>query len=69
MRTKVQFRDAEHSSHEVVIPREQLEWFEGVCAAHAAEEGWRVLVFTHAPPMGSGLRVVQVRGVRNQALL
>ncbi|KAG5177942.1 calcineurin-like phosphoesterase [Tribonema minus] len=59
------FRDAAHSSHEVHIPRDQLDWLDRVCAAHAADDGWRVLVFTHAPPMGSGLRVVQDVHIKN----
>jgi hypothetical protein len=55
-----QFRDAAHSSHEVRIDARQLKWFERICEEHSHADGWNVLVFTHAPPMGSGLRVVQV---------
>ena len=59
------FRDAKYTSHEVTIDDAQLEWFERTVAAHPAEDGWRVLVFTHAPPIGSGLRVLQENHVVN----
>ena len=59
------FRDAKYTSHEVTIDDAQLEWFERTVAAHPAEDGWRVLVFTHAPPIGSGLRVLQNNHVVN----
>ncbi|CAN0162271.1 unnamed protein product [Ascophyllum nodosum] len=62
----VRFRDAEVSSHEVFIDAEQMAWFDRQLAAHPGEEGWKVLVFSHAPPMGSGLRVVQGVHIRNQ---
>lgn len=55
----VRFRDAPHSSHECHADSEQLEWFERVVAEHPAEEGWRICVFSHAPIMGSNLRVLQ----------
>lgn len=42
------------SVHEVHIDREQLEWLEGVLAASGDTP---VALFTHAPPMGSGLQV------------
>jgi hypothetical protein len=61
----VAFRDNPYSSHEVFIDNEQLAWFEDICRRHPAEEGWRILVFTHAPPMGSGLRVLQDVHLRN----
>ncbi|CAM9228471.1 unnamed protein product [Phaeothamnion confervicola] len=61
----VRFRDAPYSSHEVYVDDAQLEWFEDVLARHPEADGWRVLVFTHAPPMGSGLRVVQGVHIRN----
>merc|ERR1711966_353443 len=32
---------------------------------HPAEDGWKVFVFTHAPPNGSGLRVLQENHVVN----
>ena len=32
---------------------------------HPADEGWKVFVFTHAPPNGSGLRVLQENHVVN----
>jgi len=61
----VRFRDAPFSSHEVYIDPGQVAWFEEVLKVHPAEEGWKVLVFTHAPPMGSGLRVVQNVHIKN----
>lgn len=60
------FTSVGFNSHEVFVDEEQMEWFEQELAAHPAEEGWKVLVFSHAPPMGSGLRVVQGVHIRNQ---
>ncbi len=46
------------SAHEVYIDDEQLEWFKGVLR----NAGQRpIVVFSHAPPQGCGLTVVQVR--------
>jgi len=59
------FRDAKYTSHEVTIDDEQLEWFEELVASHPSEDGWKVFVFTHAPPIGSGLRVLQENHVVN----
>jgi hypothetical protein len=59
------FRDAIYTSHEVTIDREQLQWFENTVKSHPASEGWRIFVFTHAPPNGSGLRVLQENHVVN----
>jgi hypothetical protein len=55
----VRFRDAPHSSHECHVDQEQLEWFEEVVRNHSHQDGWRIFVFTHAPIMGSNLRVLQ----------
>ncbi len=55
------FREAPHSSHEVHVPPGAIDWLEAVLSAHPASEGWSVLVFTHAPILGCGLRVL--RGV------
>lgn len=63
--TSTLFRDAEYTSHEVTIDKEQLQWFEDTVKAHPAEEGWKLFVFTHAPPNGSGLRVLQENHVVN----
>jgi hypothetical protein len=43
----------------VYIDEAQLQWFALTLAQYPAEAGWKVFVFTHAPPMGSGLRVLQ----------
>ena len=59
------FRDAKYTSHEVTIDAEQVKWFEQTLIDHPAEDGWRVFVFTHAPPNGSGLRVLQENHVVN----
>lgn len=59
------FRTAQFTSHEVCIDDEQIEWFKKTIADHPASEGWRVFVFSHAPPMGSGLRVLQENHVVN----
>ena len=59
------FRDAKYTSHEVIIDQEQLQWFEQFLIQHPAEEGYKIFVFSHAPPNGSGLRVLQENHVIN----
>mmetsp|Transcript_7703 Transcript_7703/g.16752 ORF Transcript_7703/g.16752 Transcript_7703/m.16752 type:complete len:576 (+) Transcript_7703:57-1784(+) len=59
------FRDAVYTSHEVTIDQGQIDWFENLVQTHPAEEGWKIFVFTHAPPNGSGLRVLQENHVVN----
>jgi hypothetical protein len=59
------FRDAPYTSHEVVIDDAQLAWFENLVKEHPSGEGWKIFVFTHAPPNGSGLRVLQENHVVN----
>ncbi|KAJ1618202.1 Metallo-dependent phosphatase-like protein [Pavlovales sp. CCMP2436] len=59
------FRESPYSSHEVFISDEQICWFERTLQQHPASDGWKVLVFSHAPPMGSGLRVLQGVHIRN----
>jgi hypothetical protein len=63
--TSTVFRDAKYSSHEVIIDNDQLRWFEETLKNHPASEGWKVFVFTHAPPAGSGLRVLEDNHVVN----
>jgi hypothetical protein len=63
--TSTVFRSAKYTSHEVTIDKEQLQWFEDTIKAHPADEGWRIFVFSHAPPNGSGLRVLQENHVVN----
>ena len=53
------FRTAQYTSHEVSVDDEQIAWFEKTIADHPAEDGWKVFVFSHAPIIGSGLRVLQ----------
>jgi hypothetical protein len=59
------FRDAQYTSHEVYIDKDQIKWWEGLVKACPAEDGWRIFMFSHAPPMGSGLRVLQENHVVN----
>jgi len=59
------FRSAKYTSHEVTIDDEQVKWFENLLIDHPSKDGWRVFVFTHAPPNGSGLRVLQENHVVN----
>ena len=59
------FRDAAYTSHEVYIDDAQVKWFKKTIEECKAEDGWRVFVFSHAPPMGSGLRVLQENHVVN----
>jgi hypothetical protein len=59
------FREAIFTSHEVTIDQRQIDWFEDVLVKHPANEGWKIFVFTHAPPNGSGLRVLQENHVVN----
>jgi hypothetical protein len=53
-----------HSAHEVYIDDEQLRWFESTLEAAA---GRPVIVFTHAPPLGCGLKVLQEVHVKNRS--
>eukprot|EP00240_Pyramimonas_obovata_P003347 CAMPEP_0118921598 /NCGR_PEP_ID=MMETSP1169-20130426/819_1 /TAXON_ID=36882 /ORGANISM="Pyramimonas obovata, Strain CCMP722" /LENGTH=607 /DNA_ID=CAMNT_0006862347 /DNA_START=55 /DNA_END=1878 /DNA_ORIENTATION=- len=53
------FRDAPYTSHEVYVDEEQLKWFEETIKAHPAEDGWSIFCFSHAPIIGSALRVLQ----------
>mmetsp|Transcript_56201 Transcript_56201/g.99319 ORF Transcript_56201/g.99319 Transcript_56201/m.99319 type:complete len:678 (-) Transcript_56201:306-2339(-) len=59
------FRSAKYTSHEVTIDDAQMKWFEEIVESHPAEDGWKIFVFTHAPPIGSGLRVLQENHVVN----
>lgn len=59
------FRDAVFTSHEVTIDQQQIDWFENILVTHPADDGWKIFVFTHAPPNGSGLRVLQENHVVN----
>jgi len=54
-----------YTSHEVTIDDDQIAWFEQVLIDHPSTDGWRIFVFTHAPPNGSGLRVLQENHVVN----
>lgn len=59
------FRDARYTSHEVIIDDEQIRWFEELVKSKPADDGWRIFVFSHAPPNGSGIRIIQENHVVN----
>jgi len=59
------FRTATYTSHEVSIDKKQLDWFEKTIEEHPASEGWTVFCFSHAPIIGSALRVLQENHVVN----
>ena len=59
------FRDAPFTSHEVIIDQDQMNWFQNFLETHPADDGWKVFCFSHAPPNGSGLRVLQENHVVN----
>ena len=59
------FRDAPYTSHEVIVDQGQIDWFEKLLIDHPADDGWKIFVFTHAPPNGSGLRIIQENHVVN----
>ena len=59
------FREAKYTSHEVIIDDAQIAWFERTLEEHPSADGWKIFVFTHAPPIGSGLRVLQHNHVVN----
>lgn len=61
----VRFRASPYSSHEVHVNRRQIDWFVDMVESHPAKEGWKILVFSHAPITGSGLRVLQSVHVTN----
>jgi 3',5'-cyclic AMP phosphodiesterase CpdA len=63
--TSTIFRGAKYTSHEVTIDDAQMAWFEETIKAHSAADGWKIFIFTHAPPNGSGLRVLQENHVVN----
>lgn len=61
----VRFRSNPWSVHEVHVDEEQRAFFRERLAA-AAAAGRPVVVFTHAPILGSGLKVVQTVHVKNR---
>ena len=61
----VRFRDAPYSSHEVHVDDEQIKWFRTMVESHPESDGWKILVFSHAPIIGSGLRVLQSVHITN----
>ncbi|PSC75593.1 calcineurin-like phosphoesterase [Micractinium conductrix] len=59
----VRFRSNPWSVHEVHVDEEQLQFFKEKLEA---AQGRPVVVFTHAPILGSGLKVVQTVHVKNR---
>jgi len=59
------FREAPYTSHEVIVDQVKIEWFENLLKEKPADDGWKIFVFSHAPPNGSGLRVLQENHVVN----
>lgn len=57
------YRSNAFSHHEVYIDEEQRRWLEEVLQAHPNEP---VAVFSHAPPMGCGLKVLEELHVKNR---
>lgn len=54
------------SHHEVHVDEAQLRWFESVL--RTLEPGKPVVVFTHAPPMGCGLKVIHDLHIKNRCV-
>lgn len=59
------FRSNPFSVHEVHIDEEQMEFFEATLET-ASAAGRPVVMFTHAPIMGSGLKALQAVHVKNR---
>lgn len=59
------FRSNPFSVHEIYINDEQMSFFED-CLEKATAQNMPVVVFTHAPIMGSGLKAVQAVHVKNR---
>eukprot|EP01026_Neomeris_dumetosa_P064974 TRINITY_DN6220_c0_g1_i9.p1 TRINITY_DN6220_c0_g1~~TRINITY_DN6220_c0_g1_i9.p1 ORF type:complete len:477 (+),score=54.31 TRINITY_DN6220_c0_g1_i9:74-1504(+) len=57
------FRSNTYSVHEVHISQSQLEWFEEILDKYTDKP---IIVFTHAPPLGCGLRVINKVHVKNR---
>ena len=45
--------------HWVAVDAQQIAWFVKTVEEHPFEEGWQIFCFSHAPIIGSGLRVLQ----------
>ena len=61
------YRSNELSHHEVHIDAAQRAWFERILAAVGGTKP--VIVFTHAPPMGCGLKVINSLHIKNRCAL
>lgn len=60
----VRFRSNAYSVHEVYVDDAQVEWFDQLLASLPDDRP--VVVLTHAPPQGCGLKAVQAVHVRNR---
>ena len=47
-------------TRQVVVDDAQVAWFEALLDSHRAMDGWSIFVFSHAPIVGSAIRVLQV---------
>ena len=59
------YRSNLNSHHEVYIDESQLQWLEALLDS-PDNKGRPVVIFTHAPPIGCGLRVLQNVHVKNR---
>lgn len=60
------YRSNTLSHHEVHIDAEQRDWLEGVLADVGADKP--AILFTHAPPMGCGLKVINSLHIKNRCV-
>lgn len=60
----VRFRSNAHSVHEVYVDDAQVAWLDALLASLPSDRP--VIVLTHAPPQGCGLKAVQAVHVRNR---
>ena len=65
--SSTRFRSNAFAHHEVYVDEQQLEWLRGVLETLEPEKP--VVVFSHAPPMGCGLKVINRLHVKNRCVL
>jgi len=61
------YRSNEMSHHEVHVDEAQRNWLRGVLRDMSPEKP--VILFSHAPPMGCGLKVIHDLHVKNRCAL
>jgi hypothetical protein len=62
--SSTRFRSNEFAHHEVYVDEHQVTWLRGVLENFMLEKP--VIVFSHAPPMGCGLKVINRLHVKNR---